>query len=90
VLVVTGAEPFTSEASEASLRSIAEDLPLGERHISLVELDARVERRDVDHLRHTGSLKGKGRCCCVVIVRLESGEHAPAAPEVRNCHLIAR
>ncbi len=41
-----------SKARETRLRSVAEDLALRKGHVRLVELDARVERRNVRHLAH--------------------------------------
>lgn len=90
VLVIPRAELAACKARETRLCCVPENLPLVEGHVRLVELDARVERCDVDHLRHARRLERERRCRLLVVVRLEGRVHPPTAPEVRDRHLVAR
>ena len=89
VTVVVG-DMLARKTYESGFRRVAEDLALLEGYVCLVELDVRVESRDVDHLAHTRSVEGKHFGRIGIIVGLECREHPETAPEVGHCHLVAR
>jgi hypothetical protein len=61
---------FARKAREAGFRSVAQDLASIEWNVGLIELNARVESSDFDHLVHAGCLELKFASVFVVIVGL--------------------